>query len=51
MAVDVITPRTWNEVQNALFADAWDPAIRRFRSRDAYRGLSDADYPLTTSLV
>lgn len=51
MSLAILRPKTWNAVQDALFADAWDPAIRRFRSRDAYRGLSDADHPLTTSLV
>jgi hypothetical protein len=42
---------SWNELQEALFADAWNPEIRRFRSKCAYRGLSDASYPLATTLI
>lgn len=42
---------TWNELQDALFADAWNPEIGRFRSKCAYRGLSDAGYPLATTLI
>ncbi|RME66810.1 MAG: FRG domain-containing protein [Verrucomicrobia bacterium] len=41
----------WNELQDALFADAWDPAIGRYRSRCAYRGLSAIDYRLETTLI
>ncbi len=44
-------PTSWNELQDALFADAWDPEIERHRSRCAYRGLSDATYKLETSLM
>ena len=40
-----------NELQEALFEDAWNPEIGRFRSRNAFRGLSDADYPLETTLM
>ena len=41
---------TWNDLQDALFADAWDPDIARHRSHCAYRGLSDASYALETTL-
>ncbi len=41
----------WNELQDALFADAWNPELGRFRSKCAYRGLSDAAYPLATTLM
>lgn len=42
---------SWNELQEALFEDAWNPEIGRFRSRNAFRGLSDANYPLETTLM
>ena len=42
---------TWNDLQNELFQDAWNPDLGRFRSRYAYRGLSDAQYRLQTTLV
>lgn len=42
--------RSWNELQDQLFADSWNPELGRFRSRLAFRGLSDAAYPLATTL-
>jgi len=42
---------SWNELQEALFEDAWNPDIARYRSRNAFRGLSDAGYPLETTLM
>lgn len=44
-------PESWNELQEALFADSWDPEIQRHRSRCAYRGLSDSKYRLETTLL
>ncbi|BCR06819.1 hypothetical protein DESUT3_38880 [Desulfuromonas versatilis] len=41
---------SWNELQDQLFADSWNPDLGRFRSRLAFRGLSDAGYPLATTL-
>lgn len=46
-----IRVQSWNELQDALFADAWVEDIGRYRSRFAFRGLSDAAYPLTTTLI
>jgi hypothetical protein len=45
------TVKDWSELNDALFADTWSPNIKRFRSTFAYRGMSVADYPLTTSLM
>lgn len=42
---------SWNELQDALYANAWREQIKRFRSPYVYRGLSDADYRLETSLM
>lgn len=41
---------TWNELQDALYTESWDQDIGRYRSRFAYRGLSDRDYQLKTTL-
>jgi hypothetical protein len=46
-----IRVESWTELQENLFRDAWNPAIRRFRSKFAFRGLSDANYRLTTGLT
>lgn len=45
------TPTSWNSLQDALFAGSWDADLGRYRSRCAYRGLSDATYRLETSLI
>ena len=42
---------SWNELQEKLFEDAWNVDIGRFRSRYAFRGLSDADYKLETTIM
>lgn len=42
---------SWSELQDELFADSWNPDIGRFRSRYAFRGLSDASYRLETTLI
>lgn len=42
---------SWNELQDELFSESWSPHLGRFRSRNAFRGLSDAHYPLFTSLI
>lgn len=42
---------SWAQLQEVLFADSWDGQIGRFRSRLAFRGLSDSRYPLATTLM
>jgi hypothetical protein len=49
--MDDIRVTSWNELQDALFADSWNQDIGRFRSRFAYRGLSDHSYLLETTLI
>ncbi len=44
------TPQTWNELQDVLFRETWDPRLGRFRSPFVYRGVRSADYALVTSL-
>lgn len=43
--------KSWNELQDQLFEEAWNPDLGRFRSRYAFRGLSDAEYRLETTLI
>ncbi len=42
---------SWSELQDRLFDDSWSPDLGRFRSRYAFRGLSDASYRLETTLI
>ncbi|WP_221252006.1 FRG domain-containing protein [Desulfuromonas versatilis] len=46
-----IRVESWNQLQEELFADSWSERLGRFRSRNAFRGLSDAGYPLLTTLI
>jgi hypothetical protein len=45
------TIKDWNDLNDHLFADTWNPKIKRFRSTFAYRGVAEADFPLSTSLA
>ena len=51
MSIQVYRVSSWNELQDHLFEDSWNPDIGRFRSRFAFRGLSDADFRLETTLI
>ncbi len=42
---------SFNELQDMLFADSWNPALGRHRSPCAFRGCTDADFTLETSLM
>lgn len=46
-----IRVKSWNELQDALYISSWDQDIGRYRSRFAYRGLSDQSYALKTTLI
>jgi hypothetical protein len=41
----------WTDVVESLYEGSWNSALQRFRSPYAFRGLSRADLPLTSSLV
>jgi hypothetical protein len=41
---------SWNELNDALFDNTWNPSIRRHRSTFAYRGVAVDSYPLTNGL-
>lgn len=42
---------SWNELNEALYANSWREDLNRFRSNCAFRGLPDATYDLQTSLT
>ncbi|MBD3353178.1 MAG: FRG domain-containing protein [Candidatus Lokiarchaeota archaeon] len=46
-----IKVNSWNELQNKLFEGWWNPKINRYRAANAYRGLSDSNYKLDTTLM
>jgi hypothetical protein len=48
--VEEIRVSSWAELQEELFADAWQPELARHRSSFAFRGRNDADEDLRTSL-
>jgi hypothetical protein len=43
--------QSWGELQELLFCLSWNETLGRFRSPSAFRGLSDADYALDTTLM
>jgi FRG domain len=43
--------RSWTDIIEALYAGSWNPSLQRFRSPFAFRGLSQADHVLSSSLV
>lgn len=46
-----IVVKNWLDLHDKLFQRVWQPDINRFRAQLAFRGLSDAAYELTTSLI
>jgi hypothetical protein len=42
---------SWEHLCGLLFEESWQPGIGRYRSHYAYKGLSFADYDLSTSLM
>lgn len=49
--MDDVRISSWNQLQDELFEDSWSTELGRFRSRYAFRGLSDARYTLATTLI
>jgi hypothetical protein len=45
------TVHSWSELHEQLFAEAWQPAIERFRSNYAFRGMGSVHDDLHTSLT
>lgn len=50
MSRDIVI-ESWTHLQDELFQGDWDPLISRYRSPCVFRGLSDKDYNLATSLM
>ncbi len=50
-AVAEIRAHSWNELNDALFADSWKESLGRFRSDFAFRGMAAASDDLATSLM
>lgn len=46
-----IVARSWTDVLDALYAGSWNPALQRFRSPFAFRGMSCIEHSLSSSLV
>jgi len=42
---------SWKELQEVLFRDSYDKKLKRFRSGYVYRGLSDSEYKLKSTLI
>jgi hypothetical protein len=51
MRMSVIRVATWNELNEALYENSYQPEIHRFRSTYAFRGMGKSEFPLDTSLT
>lgn len=49
--METLVASSWDDLQSKLFAESWNEEIGRFRSRFAFRGLSDSAYRLETTLI
>lgn len=49
--VNTICISTWHELQEVLYAEAWQARLERFRPSIVFRGISRAQNDLTNSLV
>src|SRR5437762_13381435 len=43
--------RSWDEIHHELLRDSWNRELRRYRPTLAFRGDSDKNYDLNTSLM
>jgi hypothetical protein len=46
-----VIPGSWNELQDELFYESWNTSLERFRSPFVFRGVSDKNHKLMTSLM
>lgn len=51
MSLKTIEVKSWDQLQDELFFESWNEDLQRFRSRFAFRGLSDSSYRLETTLM
>ena len=47
----VTVAENWSHLQQLLFEGSWNDSINRHRAPYAYRGVTNATYPLNTSLM
>lgn len=45
-----LRPTSWSDLQDLLFTNTWDDRINRYRSSFIYRGVTDANFPLQSSI-
>ena len=45
-----IVIHNWDELQELIFHDVWDPTIQRYRASYIYRGVSHKDFDLVPKL-
>jgi len=45
------TATSWSDLYDKMFADSWDGALQRHRSRQAFRGMSVESYRLESGLM
>lgn len=51
MAVGELRVESWEALNSVLFEETWSDELRRFRTHNVFRGMSDAAMDLRTSLV
>lgn len=50
-SIEVRTARSWADLNEALFHEALDPRLERYRSPFLFRGMDDASWKLQTTLM
>jgi hypothetical protein len=51
MTPETITPGSWSELIDALYAQSWHDGLQRYRSPFAFHGRALADEPLSSGLL
>lgn len=49
--IQTVTANSWDHLVDLLYRESWNEELGRYRSRYAFRGLSDASYRLETTLM
>lgn len=49
--MNIVRVDSWNGLVDELFSESYNPSLGRYRSHEAYRGLSDNEYQLETTLM
>jgi hypothetical protein len=48
---NTVTPKSWPELLDAVYAEDWDATLKRYRSPFVFRGMVDASWGMPTSLI